>query len=140
LHYMIADSAYTARVFGEGHSAVVQRLYRVLFPLARPLVRRGNGISGPRSLADGDAAMNEALDFVVRRSAATGYCAGDGFSVADLALASILAGATNPPGSTMDRPVPRPSGLERWLAQWAGHSGIAWVLRMYERHRGPGTD
>jgi len=136
LHYMIADPAYTARLFGEGHSALVRALYRAMFPLARPLVRRGNGISGPSSLEDGDAAMREALDFVVRRSSATGYCAGNGFSVADLALASILAGATNPPGSTMERPVPRPPGLECWLAQWAEHPGIAWVLRMYERHRG----
>jgi glutathione S-transferase len=135
LHHIIVDAGYTAKLFGEGQSLLTQRLYAATFPLARALIRRGNGITGPQSLQDGDAAMREALDFVTDRTRSTGYCVGDSFSVADLALAAILAGAGNPPGSAMERPAPRPPGLDAWVQQWAAHPGMSWMLDMYARHR-----
>lgn len=137
LHRIIADSRYTAELFGAGQSRMARRLYAATFPLARGLIRRGNGITGPASVADGDEAMATALDFAARQTATTGFCVGAAFSVADLALASILAGGGNPPGSTMDRPHPRPAALEQWTAQWAAHPGMAWVLRMYAEFRPP---
>lgn len=137
LHRIIADARYTAELFGEGRSPIVRRLYAATFPLARGLIRRGNGIAGPDSIADGDAAMADALEFAARRSAATGFCVGNEFTVADLALASILAGGANPPNSTMERPAPRPAALEQWTARWATHPGMAWVLRMYAEFRAP---
>lgn len=137
LHRIIADARYTAELFGEGQAPLTRRLYAATFPLARGLIRRGNGITGPASIADGDEAMAAALEFAATRTAATGFCVGSAFSVADLALASILAGGANPPGSTMDRPSPRPAALEQWTARWATHPGMAWVLRMYADFRPP---
>ncbi len=137
LHRIIADARYTAELFGEGRSPLTRRFYAATFPLARGLIRRGNGITGPASVADGDEAMAVALDFAATRTAATGFCVGSAFSVADLALASILAGGANPPGSTMDRPRPRPAALEQWTARWDAHPGMAWVLRMYKEFRPP---
>ena len=135
LQSIIGDATYTTRLFGEGQRPAMCWFYRTTFPLARSLIRKGNGISGPQSLADGDAAMREALDLVVARTQGSGYLVGDAFSVADLALAAILAGATNPPNSEMDRPEPRPAALDAWTAQWSEHPGMHWVLDMYRRHR-----
>lgn len=137
LHRIIADPRYTAELFGEGQTAMRRRIYAAVFPLARGMIRRGNGITGTASVEDGDAAMREALDFAAQRTAATGFCVGNTFSVADLALASILAAGTNPPGSTMDRPHPRPAALEQWTARWAVHPGMAWVLKTYAGFREP---
>lgn len=135
LHHIIGDARYTARLFGAGQANITIWLYALTFPLARGLIRAGNGITDASSLADGDAAMREALDFVAERCGDNGYCCGKSFSVADLALASILAGGANPPASSMDRPQPRPAGLETWTAQWSGDPGMAWVLEMYAKHR-----
>ena len=139
LEKIIGDAQYTARLFGAGHSRLSRWLYAASFPLARSLIRKGNGIMGAESLVDGERALEEALHFVAARSRRTGYLVGDRFSVADLSAASILAAATNPPNSSMDRPLPRPTALETWTAHWAKHPGIAWVLEMYANHRHKGA-
>ncbi len=33
-------------------------------------------------------------------------------------------------------PEPRAPGLRTWLARWADHPAIAWISRLYARHRG----
>ena len=83
----------------------------------------------------GCALTKEALDFVARHSAQTGYLVGDRFSVADLTAAAILQPTCLPPEYPVVVPEPRPAGWQRWLDRWHDHAGCDYVRRMYREHR-----
>lgn len=135
LDAIIGHPFYTARVFGEGQSASMRAFYGAIFPLARPLIRKGNGMAARSTIEDGYTATQQGLDFVAEHARATGYLVGNGFTLADLTAAAILAPAVDPPGSPMERPRQRPASLERWLNRWHAHPGRQWVLDIYAKHR-----
>jgi glutathione S-transferase len=56
LDALLRRPRYFAAVFGEAETPLKQRLYSLIVPLAAPLVRKGNGISGAAAIADGIAA------------------------------------------------------------------------------------
>jgi glutathione S-transferase len=126
---IMGDGQYVAKVFGGGF------VYGLMFPLVRGLVKKGNGITGPESIADGRRATEEAFDWLAREAKPGAYLVGGRFTVADLAVASHLATCVDPPHPDMERPQPRPKPLDDWLARWRAHPGAAWVLDMYKRHR-----
>jgi glutathione S-transferase len=126
---IVHDGQYVSKVFGGGF------MYGLLFPLVRGLVKKGNGITGSESAADGERAAQEAFDWVAAETKAGGYLAGSSFSVADLAVASHLATCVDPPHIDMQRPQPAPQKMNDWLARWRAHPGAAWVMRMYAQHR-----
>lgn len=132
---MLPTPAYFAAVFGRDESPLARLIYRLMLPLAAPLVRKGNGIAGEASIADGVKAADDAFDFVARESAATSYLIGDRFSVADLAAAASLAPLVDPPHPDMKRPEPYPPAVAARLACWRDHPGRHWVLEIYRRHR-----
>lgn len=134
---MLPTPAYFAAVFARDESPLSRLFYRLILPLAAPLVRKGNGIAGEASIVDGVAATDEAFDFVARESAATGYLVGDRFTVADLAAAASLAPLVEPPHPDMKRPEPYPPKVVARLARWRSHPGRDWVLRIYREHRPP---
>ncbi len=134
----LSNLDYFARVFSGDRPAWQRFFYRLALPLARGLVRKGNGITGPAAVEDGIAAGTEAFDLVARAAAQTGYLVGDRFTLADLTAASSLASLIDPPHPDMDRPLPRPPKLEALRARYRDHPGAAWVLEMYRKHR-PGT-
>jgi glutathione S-transferase len=129
LDAFVGDAAYTSRVFGGGF------LYASIFPFARGIVKKGNGITGPESVADGIQAAKEAFAFVRQEAVKTGYLVGDRFSVADLTAASHLAPCIDPPHLDMERPKPMPQSLSNWLAEWRKYPGAEWVQKMYRQHR-----
>jgi len=126
---VIVDGFYVARVFGAGF------FFGLTFPLVRGLVKRGNGITGPESIADGEKATQEAFDWVAAETRKTGYLVGGTFSVADLTVASCLATCVDPPHPDMQRPQPAPQPLNAWLTRWRAHPGAQWILDMYRKHR-----
>jgi len=132
---LMDEPDYWARTFGADHSRLKQRLYALVLPLARGLVRKGNGITGPESVADGFTAAKEALDFVEQETKATGYLVGDRFTLADLVAASSLAFCCDPPHPDMERPIPHCRGVAAWILAWHDHVGVALVKTMYENHR-----
>lgn len=135
LDAILTDVGYFARVFG-GDRPAWQRLgYRLMLPLAKGLVRKGNGIAGPASIEDGIAAGDEALDMIARETRETGYLVGGRFSRADLAAAAHLASLIDPPHPDMERPRPWPARLEALITRYRGHPGAAWVLEIYRKHR-----
>ncbi|MFO1083833.1 MAG: glutathione S-transferase [Reyranellaceae bacterium] len=137
LALLLEDHGYFCRVFAEGQGLANRTLYRALLPFAQGLVRRGNGITGPATIEDGERALQEALALVVERSGQTGYLVGDSLSAADIAAASILAMAVDPPDSTMTKPRPMPAAFGAWIAATDRHPGAAWVKSIYARHRYP---
>lgn len=137
---LLETPGYFARVFGDGQSGLARAGYAALVPLAAPLVRKGNGISGPESVADGLRAYEEGLAFVAERGARSGFLAGDRFSIADITAAASLATCVDPPGSPMARPQPMPASFRAFIDRFAGHPGAAWVRRIYADHRGAASD
>jgi glutathione S-transferase len=140
LDALLQQPGYFAQVFGDGAPAWKRSLYALSVPLAAPLVRRGNGIAGADSVADGRRACAEALDFVAERSGAGGYLCGPRFSLADLVAASSLAMIVRPPASPMAAPQPVAPAFAALVAEFAGHPGAAWVRTIYARHRGAQHD
>jgi glutathione S-transferase len=129
-----------AAVFGDGRSAAVRLAYACAVPLAAGLIRKGNGIDGPASVADGLRAAGEALDFVAARAGRDGYLVGTRFSLADLTAASTLAVLAQPPASPMAAPQPHGAAFEALLQRFAEHPAIAWTRQLYARHRGASRD
>jgi glutathione S-transferase len=108
---------------------------RVMFPLLRPRARRAFGI-------DDDAVTRawKQVRAVVERFRTelqpSGYLVGDGFTVADLTLAALVAPAVAPP----QFPYPQPQRGHPHLAQLrealAEAGLLEWAHDMYARHRG----
>jgi glutathione S-transferase len=140
LDALLRNPGFFARVFGDGRPRPQQLAYACVVPLAAPLVRKGNGITGPAAVADGHAAAIEALDFVAGRGAATGYLVGHRFGIADLAAASTLAVLVRPEDSPMSCPQPVAHTFQELIDRYAGHPGAQWVRRIYARHRGSRSD
>ena len=134
---IVDDAGQISRTFAADRSLPVRSLYRVMLPVARGMIKKGNGLTGQASVEDGYAAAAQALDFVVSQAGDDGYLVGGRFSVADLTAAALLAPAANPPDSPMTRPTPLSAPVAAWLDRWKDHPGTAWVHRQYRRHRPP---
>ena len=140
LQSLLATPRFFAAVFGHGRPAAARFAYSLVVPLAAPLVRRGNGITGDASVADGIAAAGEALDQVARRAAATGYLAGDRFTLADLAACASLAPILRLPGTPMEKNEPMGAPYAALLDRFHEHPGAVWARGIYARHRGATAD
>jgi glutathione S-transferase len=140
LDALLANPLYFSRVFGDGRSRIVQIGYAMIVPLAAPLVRKGNGITGAIAVEDGHAAAKQALDFVAERAATTGYLVGNAFTVADLTAAATLAVLARPINSPMAAPQPVAPAFAALMARYATHPAIAWTRTIYAKHRGAERD
>lgn len=134
---LLTDADYMCSLFGEGAGPVAARIFRAVFPVSRILVAKGNGIDGPAAIEDGKRACGEALDFVARATARTGYLVGAQFTHADLAAAAGLAMVFPPAGSPMEGPGTRPPASQALIDAYAGHPGLEWLGGTYARHRPP---
>ena len=129
------DGDYAARAFTQGQGIASTTVYRALFPAIRAVMRRDMQVEADGA-ARGRERAREALDLIAGTAGTDGYLVGDQFSVADLTAASLLLVTVFPPECPARVPEPRSSGLRTWLARWDDHPAIAWVSRMYARHRG----
>jgi glutathione S-transferase len=133
---LLFDSGYFVSMFTSGQPLLARVGYRAIFPLVSVLMTRQMKIT-PENAEAALVETRRGLDFVVHESRATGYLAGDSFSVADLAAASLLAPAVEMDPSPFGYPKPYPARLRAWWDRWCEHPGVTWVRSMYERHRGP---
>ena len=140
LDALLANPGYFARIFADGAPRWLQLAYASIVPLAAPLVRKGNGITGAAAIDDGHAAAREALDFVAQRGATTGHLVGNPLSVADGTAASTLAVLVRPPHSPMSAPEPVAPAFRALIERYASHPGAHWVRQIYARHRGATAD
>ncbi len=132
---MLRDPAYFASMFTSDRAVLVRLGYRLMFPGVRSLMRRGIKIN-PQNAERALARTREAFDFVAKESRATGYLAGDRFSVADLTAAALLAPGVEMDPSPFAYPKPFPPSLRAWWSRWRDHPGTAWVRGIFDRHRG----
>jgi len=135
LDALLRQPRYFADVFGDGLPSLQRMAYACVVPLARPVIRKGNGITGAAAVEDGHRAAAEALAFVASRSADSGYLCGKAFGVADITAASTLAVLVQPPDSPMSGPRPMASRFRALVERYADHPGAAWTRAVYARHR-----
>lgn len=116
-----------------GHKSWFQRLpYRAALPIVKPIIAKGNGITGMESIEDGKTAIEEAMEFLARSNK---YLVGNSLTAADLAAASTLASVLDMKGTPMERPIETPPLLRQVNREWGEHAGAKWVERMFEKHR-----
>ncbi len=135
LSALLDESDYLARMFATGQPATKRLFYRALMPMAKGLIRKGNGITGEGSIQNGHSACGKALSFVAENAGEHGYLVGGRFTAADLTAAAILSPLADPPDCDMTRPRPVPEKVAVMRREYASHPGMAWVLDMYLRHR-----
>ena len=140
LDALLRRPRFFAAVFAEAETAFTQRLYSLIVPLAAPVVRKGNGITGPAAVADGIAAAHEAMDFVAGLTGPDGYLVGKAPSVADLTAATALATLVRPANTPMQSPQPMGTEFAELIAPFRNHPAAEWVRRLYARHRGASAD
>jgi glutathione S-transferase len=103
------------------------------FALARPFVKEYYGVSADR-VADARASLERSLARVQEEIGASGYLAGDSFSVADLTAASLLAPIVRPP-EFAGRAKQFTPGAQALADELDGHPTFAWVREMFARYR-----
>ncbi|MBI5897998.1 MAG: glutathione S-transferase [Rhodocyclales bacterium] len=138
LDALLRRPRFFAAVFGEAESALKQGLYSLIVPLAAPLVRKGNGITGAAAIAAGIAAGFEGLDLVA--TAGQTYLVGGRFGIADITAAAALATLVRPDNSPMQSPQPVGAEFAELMARYRNHPGATWVRRIYADHRGASAD
>lgn len=137
---MIEEPGYMSRILTEGHSPAARLLYRASFPFAKGLIRKANGLTGQDVIDEAFLLTRRALDEVWAMVANDGHTVAGQFTVADLAVAAILAPLADPPHPAMSRPKPMPPRLQDFLSEWRVHPAIEWVIATYRAHRPPSAE
>jgi glutathione S-transferase len=131
------DAAVDALSFGMGPGA--RRVMRRLFPAFRAFYQSRHGI-GRTTIAAAPAQVREGFDRIAAEVGPSGYLVGDGFSVADLTAAALLAPIVLPVEHAYRPSEPLPAPVRELRSAFAGHPGFRWVADVYRRHRGASAE
>ena len=132
---LVDEGDYLCRIFARTKPAWKRGLYRALFPAARGMIAKGNGVVDPADVERAFARTASALDEDAKQTEATGYLVGDAFTIADLAVAALLAPLAKVAHPDMAFPDDPPASMVRFHARYADHPAVAWVRGIYARHR-----
>jgi glutathione S-transferase len=124
-----------ARMATDGADPTVTLLWRALFPVTRPLIRRNMQIVHP-SVDETHARMCRHFDFLARAIGSSGYLVGDDFTIADLTAAAVMTAIVRPPEFPYPLPEPRPEAFVPQRNEGTAHEAFRWVETIYRRHRG----
>jgi glutathione S-transferase len=135
IHHMLADGVLMQRAFAPDLPAVRRLFGRAMFPLLKKRLIAGFGIDD-LSIGRSFQKIREAGERFRAELQPSGYLGGDGFTVADLTLAALVAPAVAP----QQFPYPQPQRGHPLLAPLRDaldEAGILeWTREMYARHRG----
>jgi len=131
---MINEADYVCGTFGSSKSWGKRTAYRLTYPLAKSLIKKGNAVN-PENIVKSLQITRDTLTELEVTIKKTGYLVGDSFSVADLTVASLLAPLTQVDHRDMKRPSPTPKVVEDFFDQWRNHEVIHWVHDIYAKHR-----
>ena len=134
LHHMLPDPGLLLGAFTPDMGVARRLATRAAFPLLRPRLAAGFGIDD-RGVALAYDKVRAAGERFQAELGPSGYLVGDGFSIADLTLAALLAPAVAPE----QFPYPQPQRGHPLLAPLrevlAGPGLLDWTRAIYERHR-----
>jgi glutathione S-transferase len=129
------DPAAAIRVLATGMSSGSLRMMTAATRAFRAYYRHRHAINDA-SIAASRGRVEAALARIERERQPSGYLVGDGFTVADLTAAAILA-VLSLPSEMQYRPAPPfPPELDEYRASLATRPALQWVTEMYRRHRG----
>ena len=112
---------------------------RAALPVLRVAFARNLGVT--RAKVDAArAALPRSLDLVARELDGREYLVGDGFTAADLAVASVMTAILRPPEFPYPLPEPWPPELVELRDGVADHPASRWVFEVYRRHRGTSAE
>jgi glutathione S-transferase len=132
---ILTDARFASALFAIGQRGIRKTVYRLVFPLLIPVLRRNMNIDAETAEA-GRRRTLAALDFVAHTSAGTGHLVGDSFTIADLTAAALLFPTALPGELPFTVPQPMAPAMASWLSRWADHPGVRWVKETYRRNRG----
>jgi glutathione S-transferase len=135
LHHALPDTGLMLGAFTPDLKGPRRLVARATFPRLRPRLAASLAIDD-RSVATAYDRIRAAGERFREQLQPSGYLVGDGFSVADLTLAALVAPVVAPPQFPYPQPQrdhPRLAPVRDALAE-AGL--VEWALRMYELHRG----
>jgi glutathione S-transferase len=133
---IIDDAAFMVATFASEKPAWKRRAFRAAFPLVRAVMKKSMNIT-PETGRRARDTVDKMLDFLAEKSAATGYLAGDAFSVADLTGAALLGPVALVDHPDMRQAEPRPPRYAALCAEWGAHPGMRWAHEIWRKHRPP---
>ena len=135
LHHVLPDAGLTLGAFAPDLKPLRRLWGRVTFPLVRRRVAANFGIDD-RSVALAHDSVRTAGERFRAELQPSGYLVGEGFTVADLTLASLVAPVVAPEQFPYPQPQ-RGHPLVEPLREALGAAGLVdWTRDMYARHRG----
>ncbi|HEX2234267.1 MAG TPA: glutathione S-transferase C-terminal domain-containing protein, partial [Thermoleophilaceae bacterium] len=138
-HYMLRDGGLFLSAFAPDLPRGRRGLARATFPLLRRRVRASMGID-ERAVELAFDKVRAAGELFQRELSPSGYLVGDGFSVADLTLAALVAPVVAPPQFPYPQPQ-RGHELLEPVRRPLAESGLqGWTLRIYASHRGESSE
>jgi glutathione S-transferase len=135
IHHILPDARLFLGVFASDLKGPRLALALAQFPLLRPRIASGFGANDERAVGHAFEKLRAAGERFQAELQPNGYLVGDGFTVADLTAASLVAPIAAPdefpyPQPQRDHPLPAP--VRDALAE----SGLlAWTREMYARER-----
>ncbi len=137
-HHTLPDTdAVAASIFTSPHP-VRERVLRATAPVARTAVRRDYDITD-ESAEQGREGIVAAMDRLESELQPSGYLVGEGFTVADLAAASLFTPVLAPPERPYAPPTLTPPLMDL-REELSARPGGEWVAQMYARHRGQSAE
>jgi glutathione S-transferase len=114
------------------------KAYQTLRPLKKvfPVYYRLRHRIRDAKLETDRATVDAALDRIEQQRQGRAYLVGDGFTVADLTAAAMLAVLLQPPEIQYPLQVELPSYLQEYRARLLRHPAMQWAADIYRRHRG----
>jgi len=131
---VLDDARYAAELLASGSPPTTRALYRAVLPFLRGPMRSASGIDHPYATRLAAHQLEQSAVSLARLAKRSFYLCGDGFSVADLTAAALLAPLVAP-HPQMRPPEPMPDALAALVEKWRSAPVGAWVLEMYRRHR-----
>ena len=138
-HELLPETDFASAAFTVGCGAGTRSVYRALFPALRMVMNADMKIDSASAARSREKVL-AALDRVEAELQPSGYLVGDGFSVADLTAAALLAPVVFPPEFPYWPPGALPPPVARWRDAFAGRRAFRWVGEMYRRHRGTSAE
>jgi len=138
-HALLPHRAFVVEMFTGGFGSTLDAYYADAFPILEGLMRDGMQIhdEGARESA---ARVAAALDDVDYERGGRRYLVGDGFTVADLTAAALLAPLIVPPELTYPFPQPWPDSFETVRSAYTSHPTCVWAREIYRWHRGESAE
>ncbi len=123
-----------ARMATAGASRVIRWLWRLTFPLMRPLFRRNMGIQHG-DVERARAAVPALCDRLAAEIGPSGFLVGDVFTVSDLTAAAVMTAILRPPEFPYPLPEPWPPALVAMREAMASHAASRWAMDLYATRR-----